>query len=180
MSADEIPPLVPPRGEIAPGFWDQYGSWVIVGLVLLLVLASALVWFLTRPKPPPIITPAGFVAQQALEPLREQNENGVVLSSVSRILRHYFSLSFGLPPAERTTTEFCGALASVTQLSPELSATVSDFLRQCDQRKFGPSQPQPPMGAVSIAFKLIQEAERSRTASAQASQGPPGPRSSPP
>jgi len=162
---------VPPRGEIAAGFWDQYSSWVILGVVVLLVLASALVWFLTRPKPPPIITPAATVAQQALEPLREQDENGVVLSRVSRILRHYFSLSFGLPPAERTTTEFCGALADVPQLGPELSATVSDFLRQCDQRKFAPSQPQPPLGAVSIAVKLIQEAERSRTVSAQAGQG---------
>ena len=180
ISADEIPPLTAPRGEVAPGFWELYSSWVLLGVVLLVLLVAVLGWWLTRPKPPPVIIPAAVEARQALEVLGDQAESGVVLSRVSRIVRHYFSLTFGLPPAERTTTEFCAALAALPHLSPGLSANVSEFLRQCDQRKFAPSPPQPPLGAVSTAAKLIQLAEQSRTASGQPSNASADPRPSSP
>ncbi len=171
ISADQIPPLQPPRGEIGPGFWEQYGSWVWLGIGLLLLVVCILIWRLTRPKPPPVIPPAGVQARQALEPLDAQPETGAVLSRVSQVVRHYFSLSFGLPPAERTTTEFSSALAASPQVSPELSAAVSDFLRKCDQRKFALAPPPMPLGAVATAVKLIEQAEAGRASPVQ----PPGP-----
>lgn len=175
IAVDEIPPLVPPRGEIAPGFWEQYGSWVVFGALGLLVLAGVAVWLLLRPKRPPVITPPAIQAQEELQSLRGQAESGVVLSRVSGILRHYFSLSLGLPPAERTTSEFCSTLVALPQVSPELSATVSDFLRECDERKFAPVPPQPPLDAVEVAAKLIQRAEESLTALAQTGPSPVAP-----
>lgn len=172
ISADEIPPLAPPRAEIAPGFWEQYSTWVILGALLLLLLAGALVWVLLRPKPPPVMTPPALEAQQQLKSLSAQVESGEVLSHVSRILRHYFSLTFGLPPAERTTTEFSRALATLPQVGSDLSGSVNDFLRQCDERKFAPSPPQPPMGAIATASNLIERAEAARTDFASAANPP--------
>jgi len=168
ISADQIPPLQPPRGEIGPGFWEQYGVWVWLGSALLLAATGFVVWRLTRPKPPPVILPAAVQARQALEPLRAQPETGAVLSRVSQVVRHYFSLTFGLPPAERTTTEFSGALAALPQVKPELSAAVREFLRECDQRKFALAPPQPPLGAVATAAKLIEQAEAGRASPVQA------------
>ena len=133
---------------------------------------AALLWALLRPKPPPVITPPAIEAQQQLQSLSAQMESGEVLSHVSRILRHYFSLTFGLPPAERTTTEFSRALAALPEVGPDLSGSVNDFLRQCDQRKFAPSPPQPPMGAIAAASKLIDRAETVRTAIARANRPP--------
>lgn len=175
ISVDEIPPLAPPRGEITPGFWEQYVSWVIFAALLLLLMAGALVWVLLRPKPPPVMTPPALEAQEQLKSLSAQVESGEVLSHVSRILRHYFSLTFGLPPAERTTTEFSRALAALPQVGSDLSGSVSDFLRQCDERKFAPSPPQPPMGAIATASNLIERAESARTAFAAAANPPLAP-----
>ena len=140
LDRTHIPPLRPPHAEIPPTFWEQYGLWVILGGLLLLALVCAVVWFLTRPKPP-VIVPPEVQARQALEPLRQQPEDGVLLSRVSQILRHYVAAAFDLPPGELTTTEFCRAIAGHAEIGPELSAALSDFLRQCDQRKFSPLPP---------------------------------------
>src|SRR5436309_12740564 len=87
VSSDEIPPLRAPRGEIPPTFWEQYGQWVIVGTVVVVVVACVAIWFLTRPSPPVVIA-AAIQARRALEPLCGPAEDGVVLSKVSQILRH--------------------------------------------------------------------------------------------
>jgi hypothetical protein len=141
-----------------PTFWDQYSLWVILCGVLLLALVCAVAWILTRPKPPMVVPPE-VQARQALEPLRQQPEEGVLLSRVSQILRHYVAAAFGLPPGELTTAEFCRAIDGHAQIGPELSAALSEFLRQCDQRKFSPSAPVPPLGAVAQALKLIDQAQ---------------------
>ncbi len=167
LSPEAIPPLRPPRPEIPPTFWEQYGLWVVLGAILLLALVSAAAWFLTRPKPP-VIVPPELQARQALEPLRQQAEEGAVLSRVSQVLRHYLAAAFSLPPGELTTTEFCHVLSDQAQAGPELSASVAEFLRQCDQRKFSPTPPAPPLGAVAQALQLIDHAEARRAALARA------------
>jgi len=157
-STNDIPPLRPPHAEIPPSFWEQYGLWVVIVAVLLLALVCAAAWFLTRPKPPAIVPPE-VQARQALEPLRQQPEDGALLSRVSQILRRYVIAAFELPPGELTTTEFCGAIAGHGQIGPELSAALSEFLRLCDQRKFSPPAPVPPFSAVAQALKLIDQAQ---------------------
>ncbi|HYG33243.1 MAG TPA: hypothetical protein VEC99_00575 [Clostridia bacterium] len=168
---DDIPPLRPPRGEIPPTFWELYGGWVIVSAVVALVIILCVVaWILTRPKPTIVIPPA-VEARQALEPLSKQPENGVVLSQVSQVVRHYFASVFGLPSEERTTTEFCRAVSEMEQVGPDLSAAVSGFLRECDHRKFAPAPSGPPslpLGAVPRATKLIELAEARREVLARA------------
>ena len=165
-AADDIPPLRPPHAEIPPTFWDQYSLWVILFGVLLLVLVCAAAWFVTRPKPLAIVPPE-VQARQALEPLRRQPEDGALLSRVSQILRHFVAAAFNLPPGELTTAEFCSAVARHTQIGPDLSAALSEFLRLCDQDKFSPPASVPPLSAVDRALKLIDRSQARRLAIAR-------------
>jgi len=162
---DAIPPLRPPHAEIPATIWDQYSLWVVLLGVLLLALVCAAVWFLTRPKPPEIVPPE-VQARKALEPLRQQPEDGALLSRVSQVLRHYVAAAFNLPPGEFTTTEFCRALAAHAQIGPDLAAELSDFLRLCDHDKFSPPAPVPPLNAVAQALKQIDLAQARRLAPA--------------
>jgi uncharacterized protein DUF4381 len=155
---EKIPPLQPPRGEIPPGFWELYGVWVVVGSVVFLALCAALVWYLTRPKSV-VPVPPGAQARQALERLRQQPEDGVVLSRVSQVVRRYAAQAFGLPPGELTTSEFCQALAGQQRVGPDLAGALAEFLRQCDERKFAPAVPGPALGAVARALELIETSE---------------------
>jgi hypothetical protein len=156
---------------MAPAFWEQYGLWVAIAGVLLLMLVCGIAWLLTRPKPP-VVVPPEVQARQALEPLRQQPEDGALLSRVSQILRHYVTAAFDLPPGELTTAEFCAMIATHSPIGPELSAAISEFLRQCDQRKFSPSTPAPPLSAVAQALKLIDQAQTRRLALAQSAAQP--------
>ena len=168
---DDIPPLRPPHAEIPATFWDRSSGWVILAGVLVVALVGAGIWILTRPKPP-VVVPPEVLARKALEPLRQQPEDGALLSRVSQILRHYVAAAFDLPPGELTTAEFCGAVASHPLIGPELSAALSAFLRLCDQDKFSPPAPVPPLSAVAQALKLIDQAQARRLALAQSAGQP--------
>ena len=63
----------------------------------------------------------------------------MVLSEASQILRRYVAAAFAWPPAELTTAEFSAALAGDEKIGPELARTLSNFLRECDERKFAPA-----------------------------------------
>jgi uncharacterized protein DUF4381 len=163
ISADleEIPPLRPPRAEIPPTFWEQHGVWVVVGCVALLAIACAAVWRLRRPRPP-IVVPPEVLARQALEQLRQRPEDGVLLSWVSQLLRHYITSAFGLMPGELTPTAFCELIEGDEKVGPELAAAITSFLRACDERKFAPSASAPALAAASQALELIDRAEARR------------------
>ena len=171
LNPNAIPPLRPPHGEIPPTFWDRYSLWVSLFGVLLLALVGVAVWFLTRPKPP-VVVPPEVQARQVLEPLRRQPEDGALLSRVSQILCHYVADAFNLPPGELTTAEFCRAVAGHTQVGLELAVALSDFLRLCDQDKFSPPAPVPPLNAVVQALKLIDHAQARRLTLAQSAAQP--------
>jgi hypothetical protein len=128
--------------------------------LIFVALMTTLVWYLRRPKPP-VVVPPEVVACQALEQLRHQPEDGAVLSRVSQVLRHYVAEVAGLPQGELTTAEFCRALDTEPRLGDYLSAALSDFLRQCDERKFAPGRSKPVLAAVDRALELV-EAARAR------------------
>ena len=48
-----------------------------------------------------------------------------------------------------------------------VAAALSDFLRLCDQDKFSPPAPVPPLSAVAQALKLIDHAQNRRLALVQ-------------
>jgi hypothetical protein len=167
---EEIPALRPPRGEIAPTFWEQHAGAVVLGSVLFVGAASAALWFLLRPRPVAPEPPAAK-ARHALETLRKEPETGAVLSRVSLVVRHYFAAAFNLPAGELTTAEFCRAIATSDQVGSELSQAVGGFLRECDQRKFAPAAPAAPLEAVPRASRFIDQAEARR---AQLTAAAPG------
>jgi hypothetical protein len=172
-AGDELPALRPPHGELPPGYWEQHGVWTILAGTLVLVLAGVAIWALTRPKPA-IVVPPELEARRALGPLRQRPEDGLLLSQISQILRRYVAAAFGLPPGELTTAEFCRAVAGHQRVGSELASALSDFLRQCDERKFSPPPPAPPLSAAAHALKLIDQAEARLAALARPPAQPSG------
>jgi hypothetical protein len=173
-AADRIPPLLPPRGEIPPGFWEQHLWHVIAGGMLLLGLLAAAAWWWTRPRAGRPI-PAVEHARQELEPLLQEPETGPLLTRVSQVLRGYFAAVLGLPPVEMTTGEFTRELAARDQLEPRLAGAAAEFLRTCDERKFAPAAPSTPFGAVAQALGLIARAEETLAVKSPAGRPvPPG------
>lgn len=166
-SSDETPNLRPPLPEIGPTFWEQHRLVIGASATVIVILGALGVWYLVRPKPPAVVPPVAQ-ARVALDNLIGQPENGAVLSRVSYVVRHYFTVAFNLPPVELTTTEFCQTISETGPIGPELATAVGDFLRQCDQRKFAPLPAQPPLGAVSQAAEFIDRAESRREALARA------------
>jgi hypothetical protein len=155
---DDLAKLRPARGEIPPTLWERYNIWIIACALVFLALMGIILWIVTRPKPP-IIVPPEVRARQALDPLLSKPEDGLLLSKVSQILRHYIAEAFALPPGEFTTTEFCSLIANHDRIGPDLAAMVSEFLRRCDERKFTAAPPAAPMTAAATALKLVETAQ---------------------
>ncbi len=173
-SSDEIPKLHPPLPQIPPSFWEEHRLAVSASAGGLALLGALGIWYLLRPKPPVVLPPV-VQARQVLDNLVGQPETGAVLSKVSQAVRHYFTAAFKLPPVEFTTTEFCRTISEAGEVGPELAASVSEFLRECDERKFAPRPAQAPLNAVSQANRFIDQAESRREA--LAAQNHPGVRS---
>jgi hypothetical protein len=157
----EIPLLRPPRPEIPPTFWEQNRMWIVAPGIVLAIVACGLVWWARRPRPPMIMPPEAQ-ARLALEDLRAKPEDGVVLSRVSQILRHYLATAFWLPQEELTTAEFCNVIASNPRVGSELASAAGVFLQQCDVRKFAPGEPKEALAAVPRALQLLEQAEARR------------------
>lgn len=154
-----LPPLAPAYGEMQPTFWERYGTYVLVVSFVFIALAGAICWLVLRPKPS-VAVPPEVLAREALEKLRHQSEDGNTLSEISQILRRYIGAAFGFPAIERTTVEFCAALAGNEKVGAELAQAVSNFLRECDQRKFAPVNPNAPLDATNRALEIVSEMEK--------------------
>ncbi len=160
-----LPALAPAYGELPPTFWEQHQTTVIIASFAFLAFVFWFVKTRLRPDSPKILPPE-TVARQALAKLQGQPEDGIILSAVSQILRHYFSAALGLPATEMTTTELCAALTAHEKIGMELAQMISSFLRVCDQDKFSSKIVAPPMNAVDRALELVALAEISRSRSA--------------
>ncbi len=153
--------LLPPYGELPPTFWQQHGTSVVVVVFAIVVVMAVIAWRLLRGKPIAVV-PIEVQARQELQEYLGRPETGAVLSAVSRILRRYFIAAFDLPRSEPTTTEFCRLVSASDSVGAELSRTVGDFLRRCDERKFSPRPPGEPLEAATRALQLVAAAEAHR------------------
>jgi hypothetical protein len=156
-----LPALAPPYGEIPQTFWEQHGIALLVVMVAVLALTGVALWTLLRP-PPPALAPPATRARETLAKLQRQPESGEVLSGISQALRRYFTAVFHLPPHELTTAEFSSVLANQSALEPELARSISSFLIECDQRKFSPGHPAPPLEAAGRALEIVSQIEQRR------------------
>jgi hypothetical protein len=153
--------LLPPYGELSPTFWEQHGTSLVLAGLGIIALAAFGLWFIFRSKPK-IIIPPEVQARQALEILRQQPEDGVVLSRISQVVRNYFGAVFQLSPGELTTTEFCREISSDGKIGAELSTTAANFLRESDVRKFSTAADSIKLDAANRALDLVGQAERRR------------------
>jgi hypothetical protein len=153
--------LSPPYGELPPTFIEQHGTILMLVGLGIIVLAAFGLWLIFRPRPK-IIIPPEVEARQALEMLRERQEDGAVLSRVSQVLRNYFIAAFKLAPGELTTTEFCYQISDNEEIGTELSSATSDFLRDCDTRKFSTMARLVKLDAANRALNLIEKTEQRR------------------
>ena len=150
--AQPPPALRPPRGEIAPTFWEQHGWQIVIVVVANLILIGVVIVLLTRQKPKPS-EPPEVLARRSLTALRGRIVDGALLMEVSRIFRRYVIFAFNLPPDELTTAELQSALPS--RAHEEVLAAI-DFLRQCDEEKFSPIGTPPNADPASRALELLE------------------------
>jgi hypothetical protein len=158
VAQEEGPKLQPPLGEIPPTFWEQHGLTVILaagGIILFIVLG---VWFWLQPKPVAVLSPEE-VARRELDALSKRPEDGEVISRASQILRQYVLGVFELPAGQPTTAEFCKLIGRSDKVGNELSTSLADFLRHCDERKFAKSGSIVPLNAAARALELVKQGE---------------------
>jgi hypothetical protein len=155
---DKIPPLRPPMREVPPSYWEEHRAAIIGGCVAGVILIGGVIWVLTRPRVPRVAPPE-VMAREALSKLKDKREDGVLISRVSQILRHYMTVRFGLPLVEYTTTDFCKELNSNAKAGPELAAEIGKFLRLADEHKFAPEASGANGEWVARSLKLIESAE---------------------
>ena len=157
-AAGALPSLAPAYPEMTQTSWELHHAAIISCGLVLVVLLALLIWSLLKPKPA-VVVPPGDVARQALMTLSGQPKDGACLSRVSQILRHYFIAAFEIPAGELTTSEFCGAISSHQKIGADLAGPVTEFLHQCDARKFGTAPDAAPLNAVARALELVALAE---------------------
>ena len=156
-----LPALAPPYGELPLTFWEQHQTPIIIGVFALLALAFLFVKTMLRPESPKKLAPE-VVARQALAKLKNQPEDGNILSAVSQTLRRYLGESFNLQSQELTTAEFCATIEASPQIGIALAGNLASFLRECDVRKFSPAHAAGPLNAATRALELVALAEKQR------------------
>ena len=160
-NTNTLPSLAPAYGELKPTFWEQHHIVVLVGSIVLILLAGMIIWLLLRPRPP-VPVPPETLARETFEKLRPQPENGKVLSEISHALRSYVVAAFGFPAGEYTTAEFSAALVKTDKIAADQAGLISCFLRECDERKFAPSNPSNPLNAAERALEIVSNLEKQR------------------
>ncbi|MCW5553430.1 MAG: DUF4381 domain-containing protein [Verrucomicrobiae bacterium] len=168
-SEDELLELMPPYQEMLPTWWELHGTWVVLGVAVMLAVVALLVWLWHRPKPVPPVPPE-VLAREELEQLRQQPETGDVLSQVSRCVRRYVTAAFALPAEEFTTAEFCQVVGNHESIGSALASKLGDFLRRCDNLKFAPLESPTAVGAATQALELVRLGEVRRTELRQAAR----------
>jgi hypothetical protein len=159
--ADQIPQLKPPHGEIPPGFWEQYGVWVIVAAMIFVYLVTWGIWLLMR-KRKPMNTPPEVEASESLAAIRGQPEDGETLAEISRIVKIYFVRAFNLPRHEHTTAEIAILVRESQQIGPGLGQNLGAYLTELDRRKFATGTQISGRPALEQAEELIQASEDRR------------------
>jgi hypothetical protein len=153
--------LLPPLDELPPTFWEQYATAISFAVIGAVALLAFFLWLIFRPKPK-IIVPPEVQAREALHKLSAQPEDGAVLSSVSQVVRNYFSAAFQLSPGELTTTEFCREISGNEKIGEEVSTAAANFLRDCDDHKFSATAGAGKIDAANRALNLVEQAEQRR------------------
>ena len=152
-----------------PMDWTKYIWWIVVGLVLAILIAAIIIYFVRKkkgktflPRSVPKI-PAHEIALAELEKIRQQQlwQNDRIKehhSAVTDVLRQYIEDRFELPALEQTTDEIMESLRTVN-LSEEMRKRVKDILTMADLVKFAKAKPVGPENEACMitAIDLVKE-----------------------
>jgi hypothetical protein len=162
--------LRPEHGELAFSGGAQNAIFILLGTALVIAAVGLGIALLMRTKPA-AITSKDDLVRRALENLRGRAEDDALVVEVSRIVRGYVIYAFGLPPGELTSAEIARALGSLTPPRQELFGTITNFLQQCDEKKFAPASPPQP-AVVSRALDLVEKISGHRPAAPDINSNP--------
>jgi hypothetical protein len=160
-----LPALAPAYGKLPPTFWEQHQTAIVIGGFLLILAQSLFLWKMLM-RLQPSVEPPENLARAALNRLLDEPEDGKLLSEVSQILRRHIGAAFQMRGAELTTSEFTAEILPHEKIGQELAGKISDFLRECDARKFAPEKNTAALDAVERALDFITQLEARRAASA--------------
>jgi hypothetical protein len=83
--------------------------------------------------------PPEEAARHDLQALKNHPGDPQLLTKVTHVIRRYLARSFGLPPDEMTTSEFCRALEQQPKAGSALAERAAHALRAWDEQKFSPA-----------------------------------------
>ena len=153
-----IPDLRPLREELSASVEKQRDllPWFVGTAIIAVVVGVAAVW--PKKQPPQPLAPYAF-ARKELEGL-----NGTVVTPLvlSTVVRGYLLDAFRIPARGATSEELLHWLAAHPQWDTLLSGETTDFLRECDEAKFSPTQPEQHPEWIERALALIARIERRR------------------
>jgi hypothetical protein len=116
--------------------WDWL-AWCI--FLALLLVWSLYLWrrYARRGKPPPLPTEWAKAELESLAPEVERLPAREFAARVSRLLRGYLGMQYGINALHQTTQEFW-QVASSSVLAPEKARQALQLFEDCDQFKFTP------------------------------------------
>jgi len=150
--------LEPPRDLLRPDFWEQYGTLVLVGGLLVLSFIAFLVSRWMQPEPLVMETPLQAV-RRVLHQLCKEPKNPDIASQSSRALKRYIQGRLKLMPGEMTTREIREAIHFRKELPEALVSKLESFFEQCDQWSFSTLPPADSLDPVETALSLVDQVE---------------------
>lgn len=159
-----------------PFRFGEISGYLLWGLLILLVAAAAIRWFVKwlakrgkslksifTPAPP---LPPHIVAIRALEELHnrklwQNNRHKAYYSGLSDILRTYISGRYGIGAMEMTTDEIIDAMRSV-DIPAKCSADLTTVLRDADLAKFAKFEPDAEQNEADyhMAYYFVEETKQ--------------------
>jgi hypothetical protein len=116
--------------------WDWL-AWCIFFALFVICLLYFWRRHARRAKPPPLPTEWAKAELESLAPELERLPAREFAARVSRLLRSYLGMQYGINALHQTTQEF-KQIASSSVLPPEKARQALQLFEECDQFKFTP------------------------------------------
>jgi hypothetical protein len=173
LFAGAIPDLQPIEELLPPTFWEQHRNTILLGSLLTIVIAVAVVWWFRRMRPAVKLPPAE-IARAALQKLELGPDNGYLAGLVLKALQKYLRAAIStLPRGELTVDEIIPQLQKEKSLTPELKQEIAALLRQCEQCHFFSGRLETSGKLATRALDVIGKIEAARVESVNGSKPQP-------
>ncbi|MBR6389073.1 MAG: hypothetical protein IKS15_03035 [Opitutales bacterium] len=150
-------------GKIEPGFWQSNWAWFLLGAILIIAIASAVIARLKRRKQE---TPLEKALMRIGAASAAQTDSAFALY-ISSAVREYISDVYKMPAPERTTEEFLKLAANSGVLDDDANQKIAQILTMSDMAKFAAqefgAQGRSQMANLATRFVEEQDAKINQT-----------------